>query len=135
MDYLLVLENLFVFALVIIHVAIIVLLILLLLVPQICGHVLVVPRYQPIFQLSHKFLVLPLLKLLKVLVVFLVQWATHTGRCRPDHLCLRRAHREYRTVLKLDALPRCPVLVGEVHDGAIFQQLMFALHPHAWLAP
>ena len=72
MDYLLVLENLFVFALVIIHVAIIVLLILLLLVPQICGHVLVVPRYQPIFQLSHKFLVLPLLKLLKVLVVFLV---------------------------------------------------------------
>ena len=132
MHYLLVLENLFVFALVIIHVAIVVKLILLLLVPQICGHVLVVPRDQPIFQLSHKFLVLPLLKLLKVLVVFLVEWATHTGRCRPDHLCLRRAYSAYRTVLKLDALPRCPVLVGEVHDAAIFQQLMFALH--AWLA-
>ena len=123
-DYVLVVENLFVIDRIIIA---IVLLIYLLLVPKISGHVLDVPRYQPIFELFHKFLVLPLLKLLKVLIIFLVQCAAHTSRCWPTkHLWLRRATPvcEDRTVVKVDAVPRCCILVGKVHDGAIFQQLI-----------
>lgn len=131
----LVLEYLFFFSQIIVCVTIIdVLLILLLLVPKISSYVLVVPRDQPIFELSHEFLVFAFLKLLEVLVVFLVQWATHAGRCRPDNRCLRCTTpvSEDGTVLKLDALPCCPILVGEIHDGAISQQLVLL---HAWLTP